>query len=204
MSDIGFSFHFDLMALSLALGYVLGSIPFGLFFARLCGAGDIRKLGSGNIGATNVLRTGSRWAAGATLICDALKGYIAVVAAGDYFGIQVFPVIAGLGAFIGHLFPIWLKFRGGKGMATFIGVAAGFSIQAALLICASWLIMARASRYSSLSALFAATLAPIYFLYFGATLWASLMGLLAVLIFISHRGNIRRLLRGEEPQIGWR
>ena len=185
-------------------GYLIGSIPFGLIFAWIAGAGDVRKIGSGNIGATNVLRTGKTWAAAATLICDALKGYIAVVVAGQYFGIQIFPAVAALGAFAGHLFPVWLKFRGGKGMATFIGIAAALAFPVALLICASWLFMARASRYSSLSALFAAVLAPVYFLFFGATLWAALMGLLAVLIFISHRSNIKRLIRGEEPQIGWR
>jgi|SRR6185295_6411985 len=184
--------------------YLLGSIPFGLIFAWTAGAGDVRKIGSGNIGATNVLRTGKTWAAAATLICDALKGYIAVVVAGRYFGIQIFPAVAALGVFLGHLFPVWLKFRGGKGMATFIGIAAAFAFPVALLICASWLFMARASRYSSLSALFAAVLAPVYFLFFGATLWAALMGFLAVLIFISHRSNIKRLVRGEEPQIGWR
>jgi len=183
-------------------GYLMGSIPFGLIFTWAAGAGDVRKIGSGNIGATNVLRTGKRWAAAATLICDALKGYIPVVFASGYFGIQVFAAIAGLGAFTGHLFPVWLKFRGGKGVATFIGIAAALDLRSALLICASWMIMARVSRYSSVSALFAAVLAPVYFLFFGRTLGAALMALLAVLIFISHRSNIGRLVRGEEPQIG--
>ncbi len=192
------------LGLAFLSSYLIGSIPFGLIFAWIAGAGDVRKLGSGNIGATNVLRTGKRWAAAATLICDAAKGYIAVVLAGEYFGIQIFPAVAGLGAFLGHLFPIWLKFKGGKGVATFIGIAVAFSVPIALLICASWIAMARVSGYSSLAALFAAALAPIYFLFFGATLWAALMALLAVLIFISHRANIARLFRGEEPQIGAR
>ncbi len=192
------------LGLAFLSSYLIGSIPFGLIFAWIAGAGDVRKLGSGNIGATNVLRTGKRWAAAATLICDAAKGYIAVVLAGEYFGIQIFPAVAGLGAFLGHLFPIWLKFKGGKGVATFIGIAVAFSVPIALLICASWIAMARVSGYSSLAALFAAALAPIYFLFFGATLWAALMALLAVLIFISHRANIARLFSGEEPQIGAR
>ncbi len=192
------------LGLAFLSSYLIGSIPFGLIFAWIAGAGDVRKLGSGNIGATNVLRTGKRWAAAATLICDAAKGTIAVVLAGEYFGIQIFPAVAGLGAFLGHLFPIWLKFKGGKGVATFIGIAVAFSVPIALLICASWIAMARVSGYSSLAALFAAALAPIYFLFFGATLWAALMALLAVLIFISHRANIARLFRGEEPQIGAR
>src|SRR3981189_3271265 len=185
------------LGLAFASSYLIGSIPFGLIFAWIGGAGDVRKLGSGNIGATNVLRTGKRWAAAATLFCDAAKGYIPVVLASEYFGIQIFPVMAALGAFLGHLFPIWLKFKGGKGVATFIGIALAFSVPIALLICASWMVMARASRYSSLAALFAAALAPIYFLFHGDTLWAALMALLAVLIFISHRANIARLIRGK-------
>ena len=192
------------LGLAFLLSYLIGSIPFGLIFAWIAGAGDVRKLGSGNIGATNVLRTGKRWAAAATLFCDAAKGYIPVVLASEYFGIQIFPVVAALGAFLGHLFPIWLKFKGGKGVATFIGIALAFSVPIALLICASWMVMARASRYSSLAALFAAALAPIYFLFHGDTLWAALMALLAVLIFISHRANVARLIRGKEPQIGAR
>jgi glycerol-3-phosphate acyltransferase PlsY len=192
------------LGLLFLLSYLMGSIPFGLIFAWIAGAGDVRKLGSGNIGATNVLRTGKRWAAAATLVCDAAKGYIPVVLASDYFGIQIFPVVAALGAFLGHLFPIWLKFKGGKGVATFIGIALAFSVPIALLICASWMVMARASRYSSLAALFAAALAPVYFLFHGDTLWAALMALLAVLIFISHRANIARLISGVEPQIGAR
>jgi acyl phosphate:glycerol-3-phosphate acyltransferase len=192
------------LGMTFFLAYLLGSIPFGLIFAWAAGAGDVRNVGSGNIGATNVLRTGNKLAAAATLFCDAAKGYVAVIVAGQYFGIQVFPAIAALGVFSGHVFPIWLKFRGGKGVATFLGIALAFSPPVAAVTCGSWLIMARASRYSSLAALFAATLTPIYFLFFGATLWAALMGLLAVLIFISHRSNIIRLINGTEPQIGLR
>src|SRR6195256_1121794 len=203
MSDVGLAFHFDRMALSLALGYLLGTIPFGLLFAWLSGAGDIRKIGSGNIGATNVLRTGKRWAALATLLADAGKGYIAVRVAGDYFGIQLFPVLAGLGVVLGHMFPLWLRFKGGKGVATFIGVLFAFRPPvAAVLTCLTWLTMAWATRYSSVAALAAAILAPLYFLLLGTTLYALLAVVLAILIIFAHRANILRLLRGEEPKIG--
>ena len=184
------------------LAYLLGSIPFGLIFGWLAGAGDIRKIGSGNIGATNVLRTGKRWAAAATLLCDAAKGYFAVRIAGEHFGLQLFPVLAGLGAFLGHLYPIWLGFKGGKGVATFIGVTAALAWPVGLLTCASWLATARAFRFSSLAALVAAAATPVYFLFLGTTLFALLTFILAVLIFVSHRANIARLITGEEPRIG--
>jgi glycerol-3-phosphate acyltransferase PlsY len=186
------------------LSYFVGSIPFGLIFGWLAGAGDIRKTGSGNIGATNVLRTGKRWAAVATLLCDAAKGYIAVATASHYFGIQLFPVIAGLGAFIGHLFPIWLGFKGGKGVATFIGIVFALDWPVAVLLCASWLGIAHAFRYSSLAALIATALTPAYFLFRGTALFALLALVLAVFIFIAHRANIARLLDGKEPRIGAR
>jgi acyl phosphate:glycerol-3-phosphate acyltransferase len=186
------------------LSYLLGSIPFGLIFAKLAGAGDIRQIGSGNIGATNVLRTGKKWAAAATLLADAAKGYIAVTLAGEYFGIQLFPVLAGLAAFLGHVYPVWLGFKGGKGVATFIGIAAGLVWPIALLTCASWLVTARAFRFSSLAALVAAAATPVFFWFLGTTLFALLMLILAVLIFITHRANIARLRRGEEPRIGRR
>jgi len=184
------------------LSYLVGSIPFGLIFGWLAGAGDIRKVGSGNIGATNVLRTGKRWAAAATLLCDAAKGYLAVRIAGEYFGIQLFPVLAGLGAFLGHLYPVWLGFKGGKGVATFIGVTAALAWPVGLLTCASWLAVARTFRYSSLAALVSAAATPVYFLFVGATLFALLTFILAIFIFIAHRANIGRLLKGEEPRIG--
>jgi glycerol-3-phosphate acyltransferase PlsY len=184
------------------LSYLLGSIPFGLIFGWLAGAGDIRKIGSGNIGATNVLRTGKRWAAVATLICDAAKGAAAVFLAEHYLHIPFFRVLAGLGVFLGHLYPLWLGFKGGKGVATFIGIAFGLDWPVALLTCASWLAVARSFRYSSLAALISAAATPVFFLFFGTTLFALLMFVLAILIFISHRANIARLLKGQEPRIG--
>jgi acyl phosphate:glycerol-3-phosphate acyltransferase len=191
------------IAATLVLSYLLGSIPFGLIFGWLAGAGDIRKIGSGNIGATNVLRTGKRWAALATLLADAGKGYVAVRVAGEYFGIQLFPVLAGLGVVLGHMFPVWLHFKGGKGVATFIGVLFAFRPPvAAILTCLTWMTMAWATRYSSVAALAAAILAPLYFLLLGTTLYALLALVLAILIIFAHRANIARLLRGEEPKIG--
>ena len=201
MSDIGFSFHFDLMALSLALGYVLGSIPFGLFFARLCGAGDIRKVGSGNIGATNVLRTGKKWAAAATLICDGAKGAAAVLLA-RHFIFYDLEGLAGLGAVLGHLFPIWLRFKGGKGVATFLGVCFGLYWPVGAIVAATWLGAALIWRISSLSALIAISLSSAYFLLFHQEGYAVLALVLSVLIIVMHRANIRRLLKGEEPRIG--
>jgi len=201
MSDIGFSFHFDLMALSLALGYVLGSIPFGLFFAWLSGAGDIRKVGSGNIGATNVLRTGKKWAAAATLICDGAKGAAAVLLA-RHFIFYDLEGLAGLGAVLGHLFPIWLRFKGGKGVATFLGVCFGLYWPVGAIVAATWLGAALIWRISSLSALIAISLSSAYFLLFHQEGYAVLALVLSVLIIVMHHANIRRLLKGEEPRIG--
>jgi glycerol-3-phosphate acyltransferase PlsY len=184
------------------LSYLLGSIPFGLIFARLAGAGDIRKVGSGNIGATNVLRTGKRWAAAATLFCDIAKGYLAVSYASEKLGIQFFPALAGLSVFIGHLYPLWLGFRGGKGVAVFIGILIALAPPIAAVVCVSWVGIAQAFRYSSLAALVSTGLTPLYFLFLGATLFALLTFILVVFIFISHRANIARLIRGEEPRIG--
>jgi glycerol-3-phosphate acyltransferase PlsY len=186
-----------------AAAYLIGSIPFGLIFGHLAGAGDVRKIGSGNIGATNVLRTGKRWAAAATLLCDGGKGWLAVWYAGHYFGIQVFPVVAGFGAFVGHIFPVWLRFRGGKGVATFLGVviALGWPV-VALLTCMSWAFVAWVFRYSSLAALIAALATPLYFLLVGTSLFAILAAIMAFLILFTHRANIARLIRDEEPRIG--
>jgi glycerol-3-phosphate acyltransferase PlsY len=185
-------------------GYLLGSIPFGLIFARLAGAGDVRKIGSGNIGATNVLRTGKKWAAAATLIFDALKGAIAVVLARMYLSLEMFYLLAGLGAFLGHVFPVWLGFKGGKGLATFIGIVFALSVPVGCLTCISWLVSARAFRISSLAGLVASAATPIYFLIFGMTAFAAFAGILAAFIFVAHRSNIERLLKGEEPKIGAR
>ncbi|HTK79006.1 MAG TPA: glycerol-3-phosphate 1-O-acyltransferase PlsY [Rhizomicrobium sp.] len=187
-------------AACLVVGYLLGSIPFGLIFSWLAGAGDVRKIGSGNIGATNVLRTGKKWAAAATLLCDAGKGAVAVLVAGS-FGIEC-TVLAGVGAFLGHIFPVWLKFRGGKGFATFLGVTLAFYWPVGLLTAGTWLIVAAIWRFSSLSALIAAAATPIYFAAFGHSLFAIASLVLALLIVATHRENIARLARGQEPRIG--
>jgi len=187
--------------LSLVIGYLLGSIPFGLIFAWLAGAGDVRKIGSGNIGATNVLRTGKRWAAVLTLVFDGGKGAAAVLVAHALYG-DVAAAFAGLGAFLGHLFPVWLRFKGGKGVATFLGVTLALAWPAGLLVAATWLVAAAIWRISSLSALIAAALAPLYMLYLGGPVNALLISLMALLIFVMHRQNIARLSRGEEPRIG--
>jgi len=186
---------------AILFGYLLGAIPFGLIFARLAGAGDIRKIGSGNIGATNVLRTGKRWAAAATLLCDGAKGAVAVLIAREFYGIEL-AFFAGAGAFLGHLFPVWLGFKGGKGVATFLGVTLALSWQAGLAAVAIWLAVAAVSRISSLSALIAAAATPFVMAALGLHLYATLALLLAVLIFVAHRENIRRLFAGTEPTIG--
>src|ERR1700722_18646897 len=186
---------------ALVLGYLVGSIPFGLLFSWASGAGDLRKIGSGNIGATNVLRTGKRWAALATLVCDGGKGLLAVLFVGTLHG-DVAAVFAGLGAFLGHVFPVWLRFRGGKGVATFFGVLLGLAWPVGLMALATWLAVAAVFRISSLSALAAAALAPIYMMFFGPPPYAMLALLLAILIFATHRENIRRLVAGREPRIG--
>ena len=188
---------------ALALGYLLGSIPFGLFFAFASGAGDVRKIGSGNIGATNVLRTGKKWAAAATLLCDGLKGAASVLLASILLppGSEIF---AALAAVLGHIFPVWLGFKGGKGVATFLGVAIALYWPAGLLVAATWLVAALIWRISSLSALIAIALSPVYFLLFHHGDYAPLALVLAAMIFFMHRENIRRLLRGEEPRIGSR
>lgn len=183
------------------LSYLLGSIPFGLLITRALGLGDLRRLGSGNIGATNVLRTGNKGAAAATLLLDGAKGAVAVLLA-RHFGGESAALVAGLFAFLGHLFPVWLRFRGGKGVATFLGVTLALSPIAGLLACASWLATAVAFRFSSLAALVAAALTPAWLLVFGPPGAAWLGLVLAVLVFLRHHANIRRLLAGEEPRIG--
>jgi glycerol-3-phosphate acyltransferase PlsY len=182
-------------------GYLLGSIPFGLVLTRLAGTQDLRSIGSGNIGATNVLRTGRKGLAAATLILDVLKGTIAVLAAG-HFGGQDLAVLAALGAFLGHLFPVWLKFRGGKGVATFIGLLIGLVWPGALVFCLVWLAVAVVTRYSSLAA-FEASLVTIAFLWFhGYPTEAELSAALTVLMWAKHHENIRRLIAGTEGKIG--
>jgi acyl phosphate:glycerol-3-phosphate acyltransferase len=214
---------------SLAFGYLLGSVPFGLLFTRLAGMGDIRAIGSGNIGATNVLRTGRKELAAATLFFDAIKGTLAVVLAqrlgprllvsGGYapwpyteslaelelnmahLGAEM-AIMAGLGAFLGHIFPVWLGFRGGKGVATYIGVLAGAYWPAALIFCAVWLSAAALSRYSSVGALSAAAITPVIMAVMGLWPIAILVTILSILLYMRHAANIGRLLRGEESKIG--
>jgi glycerol-3-phosphate acyltransferase PlsY len=188
------------VALAFAFGYLLGSVPFGLLLTRAAGGPDIRAIGSGNIGATNVLRTGRRGIAAATLLCDVLKGALAVFAAARY-GTDA-ALAAGLGAFLGHLFPVWLKFKGGKGVATYIGLLIGLYWPAALLFCAIWLAVASLSRYSSLAALIASALTPLGLWFFGLPSVAALFLLLTALLWVMHRANIARLLDGSEGKIG--
>src|ERR1700735_3529617 len=183
------------------LGYLLGSIPFGLILTRLAGTQDLRSIGSGNIGATNVLRTGHKGLAAATLISDMLKGTAAVLIAG-YFGGPDAAMLAALGSFLGHLFPVWLKFKGGKGVAVYIGVLIGLFWPAAVVFCVLWLATAVTSRYSSLSALVASFVTPIFLWWFGHPALASLFVVLTLLLFYMHRANIKRLQAGTEGRIG--
>ena len=189
------------LALVAIAGYLLGSVPFGLVMARAFGLGDIRQIGSGNIGATNVLRTGNRLAAFLTLILDAGKGGIAVLAARSLFGEDA-AQLAGFAAFLGHCFPVFLGFKGGKGVATFLGTLLALFWPAGLAACLTWAVVAGLFRISSLSALVAAASAPIWIAVLGLPQAILVSVLLAVLIFIRHRANITRLLAGEEPKIG--
>lgn len=186
---------------AMAGGYFMGSIPFGLILTKMAGLGDIRAIGSGNIGATNVLRTGRKDIAALTLLLDGLKGTLAAWL-GYRMGGPDLMILAGVGAFFGHVFPVWLKFNGGKGVATYLGVALAFHPLLGLLVALTWIGTAFVSRISSLSALIAAVLAPIIgWLMIGPHAGQAL-GLMTILVFIRHHENIRRLLRGEEPRIG--
>ena len=188
-------------AAALAFGYLCGSIPFGLILTRLAGTPDIRSIGSGNIGATNVLRTGRKGLAAATLLADALKGTLSVLIV-EHFGGRELALLAAAGAFLGHLFPIWLGFKGGKGVAIYIGLLAPLAWPVALAFCAIWLALAVLTRYSSLAALVASAAAPVLLWILGMTNEAALFALLTLLIWIMHRANIARLLRGTESKIG--
>jgi glycerol-3-phosphate acyltransferase PlsY len=188
-------------AAALAFGYLLGSIPFGIIFTRLAGTQDIRAIGSGNIGATNVLRTGRKGLATATLLADVLKGTVAVLAMSHWWG-RDHALLAGVGAFIGHLFPIWLMFKGGKGVATFLGVLIAVSWQGVLVFGAIWLALAAITRYSSVASLAACAAVPVFFWWRGEPREAAMFFLLAVLTVIMHRGNIARLRQGTEGKIG--
>jgi acyl phosphate:glycerol-3-phosphate acyltransferase len=187
------------LAAALAVGYLLGSIPFGVVVSRLRGLGDLRKVGSGNIGATNVLRTGDRWGAAATLLLDAGKGAVAVLLMSAWGPLAA--MLAGLGAFLGHLFPVWLKFRGGKGVATFLGLTLALHWPTGLAALATWLGVALVTRYSSLSALIAAAMVPLYLIGFDRWGEVLLALVLAAALWLAHWANIRRLLRGEESRI---
>ncbi len=195
MSDDSLAFF------AVILAYLLGSIPFGVILTRLFGAGDLRQIGSGNIGATNVLRTGRKGLAAATLIGDMLKGTAAVLIAAHVFG-QNTALSAAIAAFLGHLFPVWLKFKGGKGVATYLGVALALQPLSALAFAVSWLITARLSRYSSLSALIASLVTPFVAAYFGDVSIGGVLFLLTLVLWVTHRANIKRLIAGTEGRIG--
>jgi len=189
------------ISIAIAVGYLLGSIPFGLLLARAFGQGDIRDIGSGNIGATNVLRTGRKDIAALTLLLDAGKAGVAGLIIGHFIGAP-YSFIAAASAFLGHCFPIWLKFKGGKGVATFFGALLALVWPVGLIAAATWLIIAFISRYSSLAALWAAGLAPVAAVYLGHTHAAYMAAFMALLIFIRHRENIGRLVKGQESKIG--
>ncbi|MGI8525607.1 MAG: glycerol-3-phosphate 1-O-acyltransferase PlsY [Pseudolabrys sp.] len=188
-------------SVALLFGYLLGSIPFGLLLTSLAGTQDIRTIGSGNIGATNVMRTGRKGLAAATLASDILKGTAAVYFAGFVFGHEA-ALIAGAGAFLGHLFPVWLKFKGGKGVATYIGVLLGLAWPFAVLFGAIWIAAAVLTRYSSLSALIASAVTPVALMISGYTAVSALFWLLTVALWLMHRQNIARLMSGAEGKIG--
>jgi len=188
-------------AAAFALGYLLGSIPFGLLLTKLAGTPDIRAIGSGNIGATNVLRTGRKGLAAATLVGDALKGTLAVLLVSYFYGRNL-ALFAALGAFLGHLYPVWLRLRGGKGVATYIGILLALAWPIAIVFCLIWLAVAALTRYSSLSGLIASIIAPVALWMIGHPPEALLVALLTVLLWIKHRSNLSRLLAGTEGKIG--
>jgi len=194
--------HADSIAFLIALvgGYLIGSVPFGLLLTKAAGLGDIRQVGSGNIGATNVLRTGRKGLAAATLILDGLKGAVAVLLARQFLGDQ--DVVVGTAAVLGHLFPVWLGFRGGKGVATGLGVLLAAAWPVGLACCAVWLVAAKLLKMSSAAALTAFAAAPLFALVLSSADHALMALLIAVLVFWRHEANIRRLLAGTEPRIG--
>ncbi|MBP0440793.1 glycerol-3-phosphate 1-O-acyltransferase PlsY [Tianweitania sediminis] len=185
---------------ALIFGYLLGSIPSGVLITRAAGVGDVRAIGSGNIGATNVLRTGRKGLAALTLIGDALKGALAVWIVGRFASDAA--LLAGLGAFLGHLYPVWLKFKGGKGVATYLGVLIAVAFPGALVFALVWIAVAVITRYSSLAALIAAVAVPIALAFYGDMRAAQLFTLLSILVLIKHRANISRLMSGQESKIG--
>jgi acyl phosphate:glycerol-3-phosphate acyltransferase len=201
LHPINWSIALPYYAAALAFGYLLGSIPFGLILTRLAGTADIRSIGSGNIGATNVLRTGRKGLAAATLIGDMLKGTVAVLVMYRLWG-QDHAILAALGAFLGHLFPVWLSFKGGKGVATYIGILLGLAWPAAIAFGLIWLAVAALARYSSLAALTASLATPFVLWMLDDRQEAQLFVLLTALLWIMHRSNIARLLNGTEAKIG--
>jgi len=199
----GWAFSGPMGLAALVLGYLLGSIPFGIILTRLAGGPDLRTIGSGNIGATNVLRTGNKKLAALTLIGDMLKGTVAVLLAGWLLGGKNAALAAGLGAFLGHILPVWLRFKGGKGVATFLGILIGLKASIALIFAAVWISIAYLTKYSSLSALIASLLTPLLLWFWIRDVQAAgLMAILALLLWFMHRENIARLLAGREGKIG--
>jgi glycerol-3-phosphate acyltransferase PlsY len=209
----------NLILTAMFVGYLVGSIPFGLLLTRMAGYGDVRAIGSGNIGATNVLRTGNKKLAAATLLLDALKGTAATVlgplaaslliageaaTSGVPLALKLLPAAyaAGVAAFLGHVFPFWLGFRGGKGVATYIGVLLGLVWPAALVFCSTWLLVAVVSRYSSLSALIASFVTPFAAIYLQSAMAGGATAIMSIILITKHHSNLRRLLAGEEPKIG--
>ncbi len=188
--------------LALVFGYLLGSVPFGLLVTRAAGLGDVRNIGSGNIGATNVLRTGNRGAALATLLLDGGKGALAVLLARAFVGAEDAAQLAGLAAFLGHLYPVWLGFRGGKGVATFLGLMLALDWRVGLACCATWAIAVALTRISSVGALVAAALSPLWLFAFDHGRMLLLLMILTVLIYIRHAANLARIKAGTEPKIG--
>ncbi len=190
------------LILSALFGYFLGSIPFGLLLTKMAGHGDVRNIGSGNIGATNVLRTGNKALAALTLLADMLKGLIPVLLVSGYLGLVPFGIVAGFAALLGHMFPVWLKFKGGKGVATYIGACFGTSLYLGLAFIGIWLAMAFLFKISSLSALVAASLVPLLALWFADPMVSLSLLAMSLLVIIRHRENIGRLLSGSEDRIG--
>jgi glycerol-3-phosphate acyltransferase PlsY len=186
---------------ALVVGYLFGSIPSGYLLARTAGLGDVRNIGSGNIGATNVLRTGNKGLAALTLILDALKGAVPVWLALHYLGLYP-AMLAGLGAFLGHLFPVWLGFKGGKGVATYLGVLLGLAWEGVIVFAVAWLLVAFVTRFSSLAALVAAVAVPVALVFLGRLELAELFAVMSAIVFIKHRPNIMRLIEGTESKIG--
>lgn len=200
MADLTWQLGLPPLLLALAFGYLLGSIPFGLLLTQAAGLGDVRKIGSGNIGATNVLRTGNKGLAAATLILDAMKGTAAALISALWA--PEAGLAAAFGALLGHVFPVWLKFRGGKGVATYLGALAAVAWPAALAFAAVWLLVAVLCRYSSLAALVAIIVSPLVLLAFGLAPAAICFALMSLLVILKHHENIRRLAGGTESRIG--